>query len=75
MYATIAKFNQQEIWKLEIKGNYYRQTRRNFYEAEEENEISNTGSEINVIQTESRDYNKERRTISPKRYDRRYSGN
>jgi hypothetical protein len=57
-----------------VNGNYYRPTRRNFYEFEEENEICNTRSEINAIQTESRDYNTER-TISPKRYDRRYSGN
>jgi hypothetical protein len=41
-----------------VSGNYYRPTRRNLYEFEDENEISNTRSEINDIQTESRDYKK-----------------
>jgi hypothetical protein len=56
-------------------GNDYRTDRRNCYELEERNEITNTRSEINDIQTDSGDYNKERRTMLPKLYDRRYSGN
>jgi hypothetical protein len=55
--------------------NDYRPHRRNCYEIEEENEISNTRSKINDIQMESRDYNKESRTMSLKLYTKRYSEN
>jgi hypothetical protein len=43
---------------------------------ERENAINNKGSELNDIQMESSDCNKEgKRNISPKRYDKQYSRN
>jgi hypothetical protein len=47
--------------------------RRDSHETEEGNELRKTRSED--IQTEPRNYNEERRTMSPKLYDRRNSGN
>jgi hypothetical protein len=41
--------------------NYYRSPGRNFYETKRENAISDKGSKLNAIQTESSDYNKERK--------------
>jgi hypothetical protein len=57
------------------KDNDYRPQRRDRYELEEKGEIRNMRSEFNDIPTESRDYYKESRTISPKRYDRCHSVN
>jgi hypothetical protein len=57
------------------KDNDYRPQRRYHYELKEEEEIRNKHSEFNDITTESRDYNKESRTMSPKRSDRSHSGN